>query len=99
VFKTPTKLQQIFIDIVRAIAIGVLHPILRIFETRLKRRPIILRYLYNIYSCVARTTPPVAREAMVGVRGVENVLSDLSERLLGHLGHSLGHVLSESVSQ
>ena len=32
-------------------------------------------------------------------RGVENVLSDLSERLLGAFGHSLGRVLSESVSQ
>ena len=32
-------------------------------------------------------------------RGVKNVLSDLSELLLGPLGHSLGHVLSESVSQ
>jgi hypothetical protein len=32
-------------------------------------------------------------------RGVENVLSDLSERLFGAFGHSLGHVLSESVSQ
>ena len=34
-----------------------------------------------------------------GRRGVKNVLSDLSELLLGPLGHSLGHVLSESVSQ
>ena len=31
--------------------------------------------------------------------GVKNVLSDLSELLLGPLGHSLGHVLSELVSQ
>jgi hypothetical protein len=32
-------------------------------------------------------------------RGIKNVLSDLSELLLGPLRHSLGHVLSESVSQ
>jgi hypothetical protein len=36
--------------------------------------------------------------ATVSVRGVKNVLSDLSERL-GAFGHSLGRVLSESVSQ
>jgi hypothetical protein len=36
---------------------------------------------------------------LCGVRGVKNVLSDLSELVLGPLGHSLGHVLSESVSQ
>ena len=35
----------------------------------------------------------------VSSRGVKNVLSDLSELLLGPLGHSLGHVLSELVSQ
>ena len=38
-------------------------------------------------------------QGRVEARGVENVLSDLSEQLLGTFGHSLGHVLSESVSQ
>ena len=36
---------------------------------------------------------------MLTDKGVANVLSDLSERLLGHLGHSLRSRISESMSQ
>ena len=59
VFKTTTKLKQIFINIGGAIAIGALHYVLRIrnaslshdFETWRKSTLRMRRYLYSILEC------------------------------------------------